>query len=199
MTLVFEFAYNEFVEKTQTQKSFYFKIFIIVFLLLLSFGSGIFLILYQNKPLKTAEPPRNRPLDTSDFSPTGYIQPLDKNATTKSIYSSRAQIRGQVVSVTNQVMKVQVGKKQLDIKLPSQVSLKCVPLTFTSPDGKTTYPADKIFMDFRNLTAQDKGRLITPQEVVQKFPAQSQITLQVNVDDKDRMEAYFLVGYGCIE
>ena len=184
---------------SQTQKSFYLKIILIVFLLLLSFGSGIFLILYQNKPLKTSEPPKNRALDTSDFSPTGYIQPLDKNAFTKSIYSARAQIRGQVASVINQMMKVQVGKKLLDIKIPAQVSFKCVPLTFTSPDGKTTYPADKIFMDFRNLTAQDKGRLITPAEVIQKFPVLSEITLQVKVDDQDRMEGYFLVGYGCSE
>lgn len=134
---------------------------------------------------------------SSEFSTKDYIQPLESNVT-GSIYSSRAQLRGVVSSwslgtlLKKGKLAIAVGEEEFGIILPDKVEFMCLPLTKTSANG-TTYKMSEVYVDLTN----SQGVMVEVNVVSQKIPEGADITLQVNVDEEENMEAAFIVGYGC--
>ena len=133
-------------------------------------------------------------LDTSGFGNREYIVPLETRADTPSGYSSRAQLRGSVLSWSTETLEVEITDDIYTIEVPPTVYLRCMPLTVAGPGGETV-ETSSVFLDFSN--AKSKGHLVQRSDVQKKIPEGDNLTLIVNLDSKEVMTADMFVGYGC--
>lgn len=141
------------------------------------------------------QPKIQRPLDTSGFSTTAYIRPLESNAQ-GSIYSSRVQLRGTVNAWKTDAVRIRIGEEVKDVQMPVAVRLYCTPAYFSDKDGKKV-SAEGVALDFSKFP--DAGVLFSTDTLPRKIPKGKDITVLANVGDGDVMTAYLVVGYGCKE
>jgi hypothetical protein len=124
-------------------------------------------------------------VDTSGFGNREYFIPLE---------TSRAQLRGSVLSWSSASFEMEVSNEIYSINVPAFVYLRCMPLTVTGPSGETV-ETSSVFLDFRN--AKSKGELVERSIVQEKIPEGADLTLIVDVDSNQVMTADMFVGYGC--
>lgn len=179
------------------------SIVVISFLLLTLLGGYLFLSLQEEgineeAGIEDTTAKVIKPLPGSEkFTTKEYIQALEDN-TAGSIYSSRAQLRGVVSSwklgsiIEKGTLAIVVDEEDFVVKLPSEIELRCLPLTKISADG-TNYKMSDVYVD---LTSS-QGVMVDAEVVAQKIPKGADITLQVDVDEDENMEATFILGYGC--
>ncbi len=141
------------------------------------------------------QPKIQRPLETSNFSTTAYIRPLESNAQ-GSLYSSRVQIRGTVDSWQNGAVRIKIGEEVKDVQLPVAVRLYCPPPFFLDKEGKKV-PAEGVALDFSKFP--EAGVLFSADSLPKKIRKGQDVTVLANVGDSDVMTAYLVVGYGCQE
>ncbi len=138
---------------------------------------------------------KGKTLDTSTFTKTGYAIPLESD-TTKSAYSSRAQLRGVVEDFDATTLKLAINEEVKTIRLPGAVRYYCAPEYFTNENGVQT-PSIQVRLDFSR--GQNVGTLLSADVLPKKFTKGDDITVLVNVGANDAMTAYFVAGYGCNE
>ena len=134
-----------------------------------------------------------RKIDNTNFTKTSWVKPLEKNQT-GSIYSPKAQLRGTLTAYQNQGMAVLVGGEEKQIALPQNIRTYCTPEYYTDASGRTA-KASEIWINFKN--PESLGSVIDRSRLQQVVPAQSEMTVLVNVDTDANMTAYFVVGFGC--
>lgn len=134
-----------------------------------------------------------RQLDDAKFSKKGFIVPLESNAK-GSIYSARAQIRGTVVSWKQMSVSVQVADEVREVAMPGAVYVYCAPKYFTDSAGKQVL-SSTVWMNIKE--PEQLGKLLPSTNLPSAFPKRADITILVNVDEKDTFTAYFVGGYGC--
>lgn len=178
-------------------RSFLLPALAVALLFLIAFYLGFSLVsqrsttdLQPSKGGETLVPQRQ--IGSGNYNSEKYVVAIENNAE-GSIYSSRAQMRGKVSSWEERGLVVVVGDEVFRINLPEKVYFKCVPSTYTSPDGKEV-PASTVYLDLRNA---GQGELVDSSDVKDKITQGSDLTLQVNVDKGDNMTADLFVGYGC--
>ena len=175
-----------------------FLISLIIFLLFLAITSYLGFLLYKQRKVDVGQTPapeqgKQRSLENeASFDTTNYVIPLESNAV-GGFFSSRAQLRGVIETLEESRMVVKIGEELYEVDLPSRVYLKCMPETFTGSEG--TVPASQIFLDFRQ--SEDKGTLISSSEIGELISVGDDVTVQVDVDENDKMTADMIVGYGC--
>ena len=135
----------------------------------------------------------SRKLDESTFTNSGYIIPLENNAT-GSIYSSKAQIRGVIKKWDKLSALIIVGKEEKTVWIPSEIRAYCFPRTMTDAKGKEV-DSREIYLDFTNWNAI--GTKILSSNLQNMIPVKSDVTILVNIGEKDVMTAFLAVGYGC--
>lgn len=184
------------------QRRFSITLIVVVIFLLLAILAGYLFLKTREESRReenlTPKATQPRPIPGSaQFSNEKYINALEDN-TTGSIYSTKAQMRGVVLSWTKKTLLkkralvVSVGEKEFSIDLPNEVELLCLPLTKIAEDG-TTYKMSAVYLGLEKA----EGQTVDSEDVIQKIPEGADITLQVNVDKNNNMEADFIVGYGC--
>jgi hypothetical protein len=140
-------------------------------------------------------PPRQRKINDPSFTDTGYIVPLQSNAT-GSIYSSVAYIRGTMQSWGNGKVTVLVGTKLREIFLEQKVNLRCMDEYVPNEKGQLV-KTSSTWLDVSKL--KYPGVLYTEEELKEKFKIDDDIVLITSVDQKENMKAYQVIGYGCKE
>ena len=158
----------------------------------------VFLYLKTQRPAPvpvSTPSPVQRPFDYNPegYTTTQYITPLGPEETGGDSFWS-AQIRGVVSSWEDGRLTVAVGEDSVEIEMPGQVMLRCMPLEATDSEGETYKPSE-VFVDFRLVPR--KGVLVDRGDIAEKIPEGGDITVQVKYVDASRAEAHFVVGYGC--
>ena len=161
---------------------------VILAYVLIGKGSLPFNFLGRQKPT----PAPQRELNSANFNTKQYVLPLENNSQ-GSIYSPRAQLRGTISEWGEKSVSVKVGEQVFQIALPENVNLSCMPLTFKNKDG-TDVPSSTVYLDLRNAIQKS---LVPVAEIKEKIPQGSDLTIQVKVDNNDKMTADFFIGYGC--
>lgn len=159
----------------------------------------VFLYLKTQRPVlvppPVSPPPVQRPFDYNPegYTTTQYIAPLGPEETGGDSFWS-AQVRGVVSSWGAGTLTVAVGEDSVDIEVPDETMLRCLPLTTTDLEGQEYKPSE-VFVDFR-LVPQ-KGVLADRSAIAEKIPEGADLTVQVKYVDATRAEAHLIVGYGC--
>lgn len=138
---------------------------------------------------------KGKTLDTSTFTKQGYAIPLEQD-TIKSAYSSRAQLRGVVTSISATMLELVINDETKTIHLPGAVYLYCAPKYFTGLNGAQV-PSTQVRLDFSR--GQNAGTLLSSDALSRKFRKGDDMTVLVNVGEGETMTAYLVAGYGCSE
>lgn len=175
-----------------------FLISLIIFFLLLVITSYLGFLFYKQRKVDIGQTPapeqgKQRSLENeTSFDTTQYIVPLESNAV-GGLFSSRAQLRGVIETLEESRMVVKIGEELYEVDLPSRVYLRCMTETLTGSQG--TVPSSQVFLDFRQT--QDKGTLLSSSEIGELISVGDDVTVQVDVNENDKMTADMIVGYGC--
>lgn len=172
---------------------------LLLLLIVLTLSSGVTKQVKENtgssRLMPNLQPKTQRLLDTSGFSTTAYIRPLESNAE-GSIYSSRVQLRGTVDSWKNGAVRIKIGEEARDVQMPVVVRLYCTPPYFLDKDSNRV-PAADVALDFSKFP--EAGVPFSSDTLPRKISKGKDITVLASVGDEDVMTAYLVVGYGCKE
>ena len=140
-------------------------------------------------PFGTPTPVFRDKFDQSEFSPQEYVNPVGRES-----FSDLVQIRGVVFSWDKNLLKVKVMDEILSIALPGQVMVRCMDEFMTDAQGREVKTSD-VYLDFTQ--APVKGNTVDSSLIPPEIPAGKDITVQAKLEGDDKLEAEFIVGYGC--
>ncbi len=139
----------------------------------------------------TPTPILNKVLDQTKFNNQNYANRAGDETTGDP---RLIQLRGKVDNWSDAGITIQVTDKTLTVNVPDKLMARCFPEMMTDAEGKT-FKASDVYMDFSQ--AGIKGKTYDKSQIKSVISAGKDVTLQADLLENDRMEAVFIVGYGC--
>lgn len=186
------------------------RIYLLLVLVLLMAVAGWFIISRQSKNGLTLLPfikksstvsptspseitlPMFLKVDDTKFKPGALIQGLGV-PTDRWHYAKRYQIMGWVEKITETALTVKVNDTGVDILLPKQVRLNCLPLYIQDAQGNqrlsfTVTPTYRNPEDFRTQ--------VEAAQLAEMFPVRTPIGVIADRKGGD-LETFLITGFGC--